>query len=237
MKKMILTLLVTTFTCFLFSMNAYAMRYGARLCDSGADVKCMRVQSDDSWESLWPDPQQRDLVMRVNRMNTDLRPGMIIAVPNNLNLDLMSLAPFKQNVGYLGQKQVVVNPSQLAWAAYDSDGTLVRWGPAVAGMSSCPDEGGRNCRTPIGTFTVYDKKGADCVSSEFPVPGGGAHMPYCMHFKGGYALHGSDEVPGSNSSHGCVRMFPEDAAWLNHNFVKVGATKVIIEPYYNPATG
>lgn len=233
MKKIILTLLVTTVTVWLFSMNAYGMRYGARLCDSGAAVTCMRVHADDSWESLWPDPQQRDLVMRLNRMNTDLRPGMIIAVPDNLNLDPMSISPFKQNVGYLGQRQVVVNPNQLAWAAYDSDGTLVRWGPAVAGMSDCPNGEGSHCRTPSGTFTVYDKKGADCISSQFPYPKGGAHMPYCMHFHGGYALHGSDEVPGSNSSHGCVRMFPEDAEWLNHDFVKVGSTKVIIESYYS----
>ncbi len=206
------------------------MRYGARMCQSDANVSCIRVHPGDSWESLWPDSQQRDLVMRLNRMNTELYPGMIIAVPTDLSLNVMSLAPFKQNVGYLGQKQVVVNPNQLAWAAYDSNGNLVRWGPASAGKSYCPDED-QKCRTPVGTFTVFDKQGEDCVSSKFPLPDGGAPMPYCMHFHEGDALHGSYEVTGTNDSHGCVRMFPEDAAWLNHNFVSIG-TKVIIEPYY-----
>ena len=46
-------------------------------------------------------------------------------------------------------------------------------------------------------------------------------MPYCMHFFRGYALHGSRTVPGYADSHGCVRMFIEDARWLNEEFIDV----------------
>ena len=59
-------------------------------------------------------------------------------------------------------------------------------------------------------------------------------MPYCMHFWRGIALHGSEEVPGYSASHGCVRLFIQDARWLNEEFVdlpgaggKIG-TRVII---------
>ncbi len=53
-------------------------------------------------------------------------------------------------------------------------------------------------------------------------------MPYCMHFSGGYALHGSPTVPGYNASHGCVRLFTEDAKWLNQHFVDIGSTVIRI---------
>lgn len=43
-------------------------------------------------------------------------------------------------------------------------------------------------------------------------------MPWCMYFHGGFALHGSYEVPGFNASHGCIRMFVPDAEWLNQEF-------------------
>ena len=55
-------------------------------------------------------------------------------------------------------------------------------------------------------------------------------MPYCMFFHGGYALHGSYEVPNYNASHGCLRVVPSAAAWLSRNFVKVG-TAIIVRPY------
>jgi lipoprotein-anchoring transpeptidase ErfK/SrfK len=42
-----------------------------------------------------------------------------------------------------------------------------------------------------------------------------------MHFFKGFAMHGS-VLPGKNASHGCVRMFTSDAAWLNKSFVKIG---------------
>jgi lipoprotein-anchoring transpeptidase ErfK/SrfK len=55
-----------------------------------------------------------------------------------------------------------------------------------------------------------------------------------MFFHGGYAFHGSNEIPGYNASHGCVRIFSEDARWLNQEFIDLpeeGGTKVIIQEY------
>jgi lipoprotein-anchoring transpeptidase ErfK/SrfK len=43
-----------------------------------------------------------------------------------------------------------------------------------------------------------------------------APMPYSVFFKGGYAIHGSNQVRalGRPASHGCVRLHPSNAARL-----------------------
>lgn len=123
---------------------------------------------------------------------------------------------------------IKVDLGRLVWGAYDHQGYLVKSGHVSGGKEYCPDIG-RRCRTVTGTYTIYSKKGADCKSTRFPVGRGGAPMPYCMFFHGGYALHGSNAVPWHNASHGCVRMHPQDAQWLNQNFVRVGSTRVSIK--------
>lgn len=129
-----------------------------------------------------------------------------------------------------GKKVVVFSPKATAWAAYDASGNRIKTGRASGGKGFCPDVG-RPCRTTTGKYTFYSKQGAGCTSSKYPIEtGGGAPMPYCMHFNGGYALHGSYHVPDHNASHGCVRVLPSAAKWLNENFVDVGTT-MIVEPY------
>lgn len=123
---------------------------------------------------------------------------------------------------------IKVDLGRQTWSAFDSSGSLVRSGHVSGGKKYCPDIG-RGCKTVTGTFTVYTKKGAGCKSSRFPVGKGGAPMPYCMFFHKGYALHGSNHVPNYNASHGCVRMSPSDAKWLNQNFVQVGKTRVSVK--------
>lgn len=125
-------------------------------------------------------------------------------------------------------KVVVVDPRVHAWGAY-RDGELVRAGLATAGSSWCPDIG-RPCKTKAGTFTIKSLGSADCKSSLYPLPDGGAPMPYCMFFNGNQGLHGSNQVVEGNISHGCVRMHTSDAEWLRYNFANVG-TKVVVHPY------
>jgi lipoprotein-anchoring transpeptidase ErfK/SrfK len=55
-------------------------------------------------------------------------------------------------------------------------------------------------------------------------------MPWAMFFHGGFAIHGSNEVPNYNASHGCIRLYPADARWLNQNVLNYGST-VIVYPY------
>ena len=123
----------------------------------------------------------------------------------------------------------VYSPRTLQWQAINAAGVVVRSGRGSAGRGYCPDLH-RACHTPVGTFHVVSKGGADCRSSRYPVGHGGAPMPYCMFFSKNYAIHGSPDVPNYNASHGCIRVRPSDAHWLSHNFIKVGTT-VIIRPY------
>ncbi len=129
-----------------------------------------------------------------------------------------------------GRKVFIFDPKAAAWAAYDSKGHLVKTGAASGGKSYCEDVG-RSCKTVTGTYRVYSKKGEDCRSSVYPIEtNGGARMPYCMHFYKGYSIHAAYEVPNYNTSHGCVRVLPSAAKWLNEDFMTVGTT-VIVKPY------
>ncbi|ASQ46717.1 L,D-transpeptidase [Legionella clemsonensis] len=130
-----------------------------------------------------------------------------------------------------GKKQFIFDPKAYAWAAYDAEGNRVMTGSASGGKDVCDENQNQSCRTVTGTFHVYHKRGIDCRSGEYPVETtGGAKMPYCMYFFQGYTIHAGYEVPMANTSHGCVRVFPSAAKWLNEQFITVG-TQVTVLPY------
>jgi hypothetical protein len=202
--------------------------YAARLCHS-SEFQCYQIRRGDTWENLFPNSREQDIVMRVNRIGIRLHPGMLIAVPRNLSsADVMDFSPFPRQISAPGENIVMVSLHQVAYGAYNSSGSLVRWGPASSAIGYCPDLH-HSCHTPTGNFAIYSKEGFGCKSTRFPIGRGGAPMPYCMFFHGGFALHGSYEVPGYNASHGCVRLMVEDARWLNEDFTDIG-TPVIVRP-------
>ena len=223
----ILLILVLIIGMFVFALS-FGRHYGKKLCGTSG-YTCIKVKRGDSWRKLWPDPQVRRIVMRVNRRNLRLYPGITIAVPDNLfYINHLDVAPLPYFFSTNGRKVVVVDLEKQAFGAYDASGNLVHWGPVSGGKGYCPDVR-RRCNTPRGTFYVFGKGTAYCISKKFPIPEGGAPMPYCMYFYNGYAMHASD-LPGYHASHGCIRMFYEDAQWLNRYFVKTGGrgTKVIV---------
>lgn len=213
-------------------------RYGEKLCQS-PDYICIQIKPGDTWDSLFSNDKARDIAKRVNRMNISLQPGMTIAVPKNLdNLSIYDVSPFPKYIEPTGEKIIFIDQKELAWGAYNSEGELVWWGPISSGSGHC-DEFDNTCLTPSGMFRVIRKQDIDCISTVFPMRpsgvNGGAVMPYCMHFFRGYALHGSYDVPGFRDSHGCIRLFIEDAKWLNEEFIDLpGAgglvgTRVIVD--------
>ncbi len=130
-----------------------------------------------------------------------------------------------------GHSVFIFDPKYTSYALYDEDGHLVQQGRASGGQFFCADTG-RACTTPAGTYRIYRKHGEDCKSSKFPLGRGGAPMPHCMFFTGGYAIHGSNDVPDHNASHGCIRVPPGDAAWLSEYHLEIGDT-VIVRSYYH----
>lgn len=142
----------------------------------------------------------------------------------------LSTFAIPQQIDPVGEKIVVVYPDEHQWGAYDTEGNLVRSGIASAGADWCADMGS-TCHTEEGTFRIRSLGGSNCKSPSFPIPNGGAPMPYCMYFTPYQALHGYPHVAANeNKSHGCVRMSVSDARWLRYYFVQIG-TLVRIESY------
>lgn len=232
MKKILLVMALMFQAAFVHS----ASYFGTALC-SYADYECIKIGPGQTWENLFPDEQQRDVVQRLNRTYNNLWAGKIIVVPRNLaNKSLLDFSPFPLAINPDGEKQVVVDQDKLAWGAYDRDGKLVKWGPISSGRDRCPDAN-RSCRTMTGIFRFFSKENEKCRSNVYPIGRGGAKMPFCMYFHKGFAMHGSPDIPGFRASHGCVRMFTRDAEWLNHNFVELSnesnqyrGTKVVVRP-------
>lgn len=201
-------------------------RYAEKYCQQEG-FHCVTAEKGQKWKDIWPDDEKRHLVMKLNRMNSGMIAGMTVVVPNDLDhTTLLDLSPFPKEIPATGEKMIQANLSILAWGAYDANGKLLNWGPAAGGKDFCPDIQ-MQCRTVAGEFKIQRKGDAKCKSHTFPIDKPGAPMPYCMFFHGGYALHGSNEVPGYNASHGCVRLWVDDAKWLNQEFVDIG-TKVIV---------
>jgi hypothetical protein len=146
-------------------------------------------------------------------------------------------APLPRYIKQPGEKVIIIAPREHAWGAYSATGKLIRWGIATAGASRCPHKRG-SCRTQAGSFRIYSLGDSDCISHKFPLPDGGAPMPYCMYFNGGQALHGSSGVVYGNVSHGCVRIHVGDAKWLRYHFINgpgsgnhYRGTRIIVRPY------
>lgn len=218
-----------------------ATRYGETLCQT-PHYTCLTVQKEDSWETLFPNEEIRTLIQRINRMNVRLKSGMHLAIPKTIDENsLYTTSPLPVHVDSIGEKFIYISQRLLAWGAYDANGDLVWWGPISSGSDQCQLQGG--CATPSGFFRIIRKNDETCESTAFPqtnsdpddlLSGGGAPMPYCMHFFRGYALHGSRELPGYRASHGCIRLFYEDAEWLNEEFIDLPGggmkgTRVMIE--------
>lgn len=216
---LICCLIISTLTLSRTFNNGTAY-YGTALCNY-SQYYCLRVGSGQSWTKLFADPKERDIVQRINRTYNSLWSGKIIAVPRNLaNANLFDFSPFELQIQSADAKRIIVDQDKLAYGAYNEQGQLVLWGPISSGRDKCSDSN-NSCHTLTGIFRIFSKENERCISNAFPAGRGGAHMPYCMFFHKGFALHGAADIPGYRASHGCVRMFTQDAKWLNHHFVDV----------------
>jgi len=201
--------------------------YAVSLCHNPNYV-CKKVTDLDTWYSLFPNFQQREAVMRLNRTNVALMYKNWIVVPKDLSkMTYMDMSPLPKHIDTHGQKEVLIDLGKFAFGAYDKAGNLLYWGPETSGAALCPASDA-NCTTATGQFRVFRMEGKDCTSKQFPLEThGGAPMPYCMFFHGGTAFHTSTLSGFVNRSAGCVRLFDSDAKWLNEQFVELG-TKVVV---------
>lgn len=230
----------------LFSSTALArpFDFAVRLCKEQPDVyECIKIKVPRgnkkqyyTWEELYPNGNTRHLLQNINRRNTLIWTGHFIARPKkSLSLDNLSFSPLPDTNEYINEKSVVVDLSVLAWGAYEK-GRLIRWGVANGGSKICSDTKLYRCKTPPGEWNILYLKGPVTRSKLYPIECKnhlecGFPMLYMSQFRpSGEGLHGAKWVPGRNASHGCVRVLPKDAWWLNKKFLSVG-TKVIVRDY------
>src|ERR1700723_113893 len=94
MKKGILHASCIVFATTILTLPLAHAYSGKTLCQY-PEFTCLKVKKQDTWESRWPDPRERDLVMRLNRTNLPLSSRSWVVVPKNLNsITLLDIAPF-----------------------------------------------------------------------------------------------------------------------------------------------
>src|SRR3990167_5636444 len=86
--------------------------YATALCAYPA-YECIRIEHGQSWDSLFPDVDQRDLVQRINRTYNSLWVGKVIAVPRDLaHMTMLDLAPFPIQIN-AQEKQILIDQDKL----------------------------------------------------------------------------------------------------------------------------
>lgn len=200
--------------------------YANKLCPNQiySDLTCIKIKKIDTWNSLsnFYGITQIQL-MNLNRTNKLIvNQWLIVPIKYNISYDeylrysgLPRIDVYHNTIDY----SVVVDPNNLVWGLY-KDYNLVAWGTAISGADKCIKKNGlANCHSPIGTFKILSKKGLYYRSTMYPInckKKQCALMPYAMHIKySGEAIHSSNDIPGYNASHGCIRVIFEDIKLLS----------------------
>ena len=133
--------------------------------------------------------------------------GDTIVVPNQYDLDFRAFSPFPRY--YAGardfEKLFIIDKSIQAFAAYEN-GRLARWGIVNTGARESP--------TPNGRYN-FNWKTEYRISSLSP-----EDEPWEMwwvfnfHQARGIHVHQFAMPTGGPTSHGCVRLIDDDAAWV-----------------------
>lgn len=89
---------------------------------------------------------------------------------------------------------------------------VVRNGRRIGTLNASSGNGerygrGKVANTPVGGFTVQRR-----ITGVRTARLGTLYDP--LYFYGGYAIHGSNRVPATEASHGCIRVNRWDARWL-----------------------
>ena len=133
-KFLVLLCAITTQLSFASTTEKY---YGTDLCKH-PDYKCIKLSRTVNWKRLFPDERQREIVQKLNRTYNYLYRGKVIVVPQNLEtVTLLDVSPFARNIEKHDERVIIVDQEKLAWAAYEADGSLVKWGPISSGKNYC----------------------------------------------------------------------------------------------------
>ncbi len=157
----------------------------------------------DSLMQQYTDDQIK-AILALNRIEKRrLRPNTEIVIPECASSEFNTYSPFPENINFLQciPKTVLISQRVQAFALYEN-GNLIKWGPVSTGKGAT--------RTPNGlNYGNYKAKRKISTVDESWI------MPYYFNFMN-YEGIGTHEysLPGYPASHGCVRMYREDAKFI-----------------------
>ncbi|MCP9200996.1 L,D-transpeptidase [Gramella sp. GC03-9] len=175
--------------------------------------------------------EQLKTIFAINRIEKNrLRPNRPVVVPDCASENPNAYSPFPENLNLLSciPKTVLISQRVQAFGLYEN-GELIKWGPVSTGKSST--------RTPNGlNYGNYKAKRKISTVDESWI------MPYYFNFMNfeGIGVH-QYAMPGYPASHGCVRLYMDDAKYIfdwaemwkveNANIVKNGTPFMVFGKY------
>lgn len=173
----------------------YEISYTMDSLSSKADI--------DSLLSRYNESQLKN-ILALNRIEKRrLRPNRPLIIPDCASTDFNAYSPFPQTMDFLEciPKTVLISQRVQAFGLYEN-GKLVKWGPVSTGK--------RSTRTPSGlNYGNYKAKRKISTVDQSWI------LPYYFNFMNhqGIGVH-QYEMPGYPASHGCVRLYMEDAQYI-----------------------
>lgn len=147
---------------------------------------------------------QLNTILAINRVDKGrIRANTPLIIPECASAEFNDYSPFPENINFLQciPKTVLISQRVQAFALYEK-GSLIKWGPVSTGKGSTKTPNGLN-------YGNYKAKRKISTIDESWI------MPYYFNFMN-YEGIGTHEysLPGYPASHGCVRMYREDAKFI-----------------------
>jgi len=143
-------------------------------------------------------------ILAINRIEKNrLRPEKPIIIPECPSDEFNTYSPFPETVNFLQciPKTVLISQRVQAFGLYEN-GELVKWGPVSTGK--------KTTKTPNGlNYGNYKAKRKISTIDESWI------LPYYFNFMNfeGVGVH-QYALPGYPASHGCVRLYMDDAKYI-----------------------
>ena len=88
--------------------NPISEYYGAGLC-AKPEYRCVTIKRGQTWEKMFPNERERDLVQRLNRSDTYLWAGKKIAIPVNMkDITIFDISPYPTQIKKMGEKIIML---------------------------------------------------------------------------------------------------------------------------------
>ena len=147
---------------------------------------------------------QLKTILAINRIEKNrLRKDRPIVIPDCTSDEFNAYSPFPENINFLQciPKTVLISQRVQAFGLYEN-GELIKWGPVSTGKKSTKTPNGLN-------YGNYKAKRKVSTIDESWI------LPYYFNFMNfeGVGVH-QYALPGYPASHGCVRLYMDDAKYI-----------------------